>query len=123
MPIGCMSAAWPPVGLGRGKPQADRVVEHVRWRVDLDVQGPPQGGADGGAVGCCGCVAHFVRRLEAPLAAVGIAHRHLPCAPVGVLQTADDLDEGSSWNASASATVSTRCRRVGSVSGISAMNT
>src|ERR1700752_3959416 len=45
-------AARPPVRLGIGKPQADRVLQHMWWDVEFDVQGGPQGGTDGGAVGC-----------------------------------------------------------------------
>ena len=50
--LGVHVAARPPVRLGIGKPQADRVLEHMWWGVEFDVQGAPQGSADGGAVGC-----------------------------------------------------------------------
>jgi hypothetical protein len=42
--------------LGRGQPQADLVVQHVRRRIDRHVQRPPEGDADGGVIGLRGHV-------------------------------------------------------------------
>ena len=41
-PVGIHVAAGPPVRIGIGQSQAHGVVEYVRWRVDLDVQGSPE---------------------------------------------------------------------------------
>ena len=43
--------ALAPGVLGRRQPEADLVGEHVRRRVDLHVQRPPEGDADGGVIG------------------------------------------------------------------------
>ncbi len=90
VPAGCMSRPVAPAVVGRGQLQTDRVVEHVRRRVDLDVQRPPQRDAHRGAVRAAAAVGGHRRacrrRLQAPHAAVGVAHRHLPGAPVRVLE-------------------------------------
>ena len=51
VPSGCMSAALAPALVRRRQLQADLVLEHVRRRIDLDVQRPPQGDAHRRAVG------------------------------------------------------------------------
>ena len=51
VPIGCMSGRLAPVALGRGERETDLVVEQVRRGVELHVQGAPEGGAHGAAVG------------------------------------------------------------------------
>ncbi len=92
VPMGCMSRPVAPAVVGRGQCEADLVVEQVRRGVELDVQGAPQRGAHGAAVGGRRG-SRSCRGLDAPEPAVGIADGHLLGAPVRGIERRDHLDD------------------------------
>ncbi len=80
VPIGCMSPRSRQPSSGAASSQADVVLEHVRRRVDLDVQRPPERDPHRGAVGGVGGPAVTTRRRRG---AAGRAAWRLQIRPSG----------------------------------------